>query len=734
MSTTRREIARPVANLGNTCYMNAVLQVLAHAPDLCNAIDFQPHRLCCPIAHENRVNNKRALLSLQQTSSTGAYNNNDTDFGRPMHTTGIRKSSRRKRAPDTYATIYAEENLDSVNEKNLSISSYDFKYCALCEVEYHLEAVHSNNTSSTTNKSRRNRKRKIVASSAKNSNKPVAPTAFVHGFIGNVAPWFRLGVQEDSHEFLRLLIDAMQQSCREARARKELQQITKSIPTSVPCTQPLRILVDDQEIPGNVRKTDSSEEFESDISGEKKKMEDDEDFDIEYPFQLFRGIVESNVTCTSCNISSSTFDQIEDISLEVTMKAARIEQKSSGSSTDISDKGTTIVGTTSGTSNSFLADVSTAFQRFAQIENLAGYKCKCGKVGSATKQSRLASISPILTLHLKRFRYGGAALENYRENGNKDGDVITSRRVARSSEVSRLLCDNGNNSQNNLNHSSKVRSTKIEGHIKFEMVLDLKPYVTKELRDKYIDGILSTLFAVIVHSGKDSHSGHYIAYVCNEKTNEWYKMDDARVTHVSLEEVTNAEAYILFYRVVDHPISLQLEKKIVKSQKQNRTHQQKEEMNGTRATENNVPSKTIRTGRNSGSNKIRSKAAGAQQQQETGNSEDVTLVTFTTLPPFSNSKLSQNEFINVTNYGNSNTESRTSDVNNNTPNNEDSVKKNKIVNIIQSDERKKRALAPPQFLDWTSSVKIKMSNDQFPLLRQVQEYINDNVELTSSLI
>lgn len=40
--------------------------------------------------------------------------------------------------------------------------------------------------------------------------------------------------------------------------------------------------------------------------------------------------------------------------------------------------------------------------------------------------------------------------------------------------------------------------------------------------------------------------------------NEWWKMDDARVSLVSAQEVLSAEAYMLFYRVVDHPYSKKL--------------------------------------------------------------------------------------------------------------------------------------------------------------------------------
>jgi hypothetical protein len=47
-------------------------------------------------------------------------------------------------------------------------------------------------------------------------------------------------------------------------------------------------------------------------------------------------------------------------------------------------------------------------------------------------------------------------------------------------------------------------------------------------------------------------------YVRNIAKNEWWKMDDARVSLVSTQEVLSAEAYMLFYRVVDHPYSKKL--------------------------------------------------------------------------------------------------------------------------------------------------------------------------------
>ncbi|KAI2500587.1 ubiquitinyl hydrolase [Fragilaria crotonensis] len=386
--------------------MNAVLQALAHAPELCLAIDYEPHQLTCPIA---RGNEERRRTS-PGPSCEG-----------PSRKRSTRKSRRSgKKSPCT-------DSDDSV----------DMEFCTLCEFEDHITEVHARSR----------------------SGDPVAPEVFVNGFVEQVAPpWFKLGVQEDSHEFLRILIEAMQKSS--ALASKATGH-------------------------GSVHDNPENEKL--------------------YPFKLFRGTVESNVCCDSCHAMNSTIDPIEDIGLEVTH-----------------------------TSGSALSDLSSAFQRFTKVEPLAEYKCdRCGKMGRATKQSRLASIPPILTLHLKRFRYGS------------DGKPLPPP-ARRGREVSQLLGASG--------------SAKIEGHIKFLEIFDLKPFLTEQLSGK-VKNMFCRLFAVVVHSGKNSHSGHYVAYVRNISKNEWWKMDDARVSRATSQEVLNAEAYMLFYRVVDHPVAQDLRAK-----------------------------------------------------------------------------------------------------------------------------------------------------------------------------
>lgn len=428
-----RTVARPVANLGNTCFMNAVLQALSHAPELCLAMDVESHSAHCPVKAENDAK-RRASPSIETDSIKGM------------------RKSRRAKSPSS------DESTDGL------------EFCALCEVENHIKHVHDSSK----------------------RDKPFAPNFFVNGFIQHVAPHFKLGMQEDSHEFLRLLIDAMQKSCHKARSSGSL---------------------DDE--------TDQQEEDENDATKS--------DQDKEYPFSLFRGMVESSVICNHCRACSKTIDPIEDIGLEVTVP----QTDDAPSGTRASSRGASPLPFP-------LTDVQTAFQRFAKAEDLdSGYKCeKCGKVGRASKQSRLASIPPILTLHLKRFRYGDS--RGVRQSGRNNR-----------SEVNQLL-------QYPEFLGGKSGSAKIEGHIKFDPVFDLRPYLTDELQSKTRGGMLCRLFAVIVHAGKNSHSGHYVAYVRNIERNEWWKMDDGRVTEVGMNEVLQAEAYMLFYRVVQHPVAEQL--------------------------------------------------------------------------------------------------------------------------------------------------------------------------------
>lgn len=538
----QRAVARAVSNLGNTCYMNAVLQALAHAPELCMAMDVNSHRMSCPIYKENAEkmaarSASSSAPSSRSSSPDNTLNNNFDDNGelKSVYTysstgsVGTRKSTRRSARTNSPSVSNNNNNSNNENGEDKSVDDPNVtKFCALCEAEHHMDRVHRNSNNG------RNSSGGVSA-----GNKPVSPMDFVHGFIDHVAPdSFRVGQQEDSHEFLRLLIEAMQKSCQQARSRKSMT-VDQGNPQDTPT----------ESIPSEAE----SESVDLSVNNNKVK----ESLDTEYPFQLFSGKIESKVTCGYCHTTSSTLDPIEDLGLEVTPIAGA----------PIAMGGRR--NTPSPVPTSSLADVSHALQRFACAEDLdAGYKCeKCGKVGKATKQMRLASIPPILTLHLKRFRYGASdpSMANAGGGaglfGHGGGGYLPTRRSQRTSEVSQLMASSGGVTSSVVGSDwfigGKSGSAKIEGPSEFKAVMDLKPYLTDELQKKH-GNMLCRLFAVVVHVGKNSHSGHYLAYVRNIAKNEWWKMDDSRVSLVSTEEVLRSEAYMLFYRVVDHPYSKKL--------------------------------------------------------------------------------------------------------------------------------------------------------------------------------
>jgi hypothetical protein len=227
--------------------------------------------------------------------------------------------------------------------------------------------------------------------------------------------------------------------------------------------------------------------------------------------------------------------------------------------------------------------VTAALQRFARVEVVDGYKCeRCHTTGRATKQSRLAAVPPILTLHLKRFRYGAdahVAIPSAASAGGGFGGGAADTAagpgaavVTRSSRSSASLAaahgsgigaGGGMSVPQDYALGGKSGSAKIEGHVQFQELIDLLPYLTPEVRAATApSAAFCRLFAVVVHAGKNSHSGHYIAYVKSLAKDGWYKMDDGRVSQVETKEVLKADAYLLFYRVVQHPVASALKDRL----------------------------------------------------------------------------------------------------------------------------------------------------------------------------
>ncbi|GFR44265.1 hypothetical protein Agub_g5470 [Astrephomene gubernaculifera] len=227
---------------------------------------------------------------------------------------------------------------------------------------------------------------------------------------------FRLGRQEDSHEFLRCLLDAMHEAC--------LRRFKPKPPPELANTT--------------------------------------------FVYRIFGGRLRSQIECEGVDYVSRTYDPFLDLSLEI-IRAPTLER---------------------------------ALGSFTAPEVLDGankYRCpKNNKLVRAVKRISVEEAPNVLTVHLKRFEYGGFG-------------------------------------------------AKINRKVDFPTQLDLRPYMSNAKGSKQ----LYDLYGVLVHHGHTVNSGHYICYV-KAANGLWHVCDDHRVTAVGERTVLEQRAYILFY-IRRHP-------------------------------------------------------------------------------------------------------------------------------------------------------------------------------------
>ena len=109
--------------------------------------------------------------------------------------------------------IKSHANNKKKKNNNQTITNHNkerLKCCVLYGFEKHISRVH-NATSSSSHDN------KLLLRNSNNitnfpENNITSPNDFINGFMKYVAPQFKIGIQEYSHEFLRLLINAMQRS------------------------------------------------------------------------------------------------------------------------------------------------------------------------------------------------------------------------------------------------------------------------------------------------------------------------------------------------------------------------------------------------------------------------------------------------------------------------------------------------------------------------------------------
>ncbi|BAT99376.1 hypothetical protein LR48_Vigan07g128200 [Vigna angularis] len=139
-----------------------------------------------------------------------------------------------------------------------------------------------------------------------------------------------------------------------------------------------------------------------------------------------------------------------------------------------------------------------ALESFTKVEKIdANFRCdSCKEEVSMEKQLMLDLTPSIAAFHLKRFKTDGILVE------------------------------------------------KIDKHIDFPLELDLQPYTISNQNNDVL--MKYDLYAIVVHTGFSSTSGHYFCFI-RSGPDTWHKLDDSMVTEVSGDSVRSQEAYILFY-------------------------------------------------------------------------------------------------------------------------------------------------------------------------------------------
>ncbi|KAG0464547.1 hypothetical protein HPP92_020616 [Vanilla planifolia] len=216
--------------------------------------------------------------------------------------------------------------------------------------------------------------------------------------------------------------------------------------------------------------------------------------------RVFSGILRSDITCTVCGFTSTTYDPCVDISLDLEPEML--------SNIDIYSCEKTRISTLTGCLDHF-----TRPEKLGSDQKLYCQHCQVKQ--DSVKQMSIRRLPLVLCFHVKRFAHSFL----------------------------------------------KRTSKKIDKYMQFPFSLDMTPYLSSSIiRNRFgnrifafegdesdISGEISSefeVFAVVTHSGR-LDSGHYVTYL--RLRNQWYKCDDAWITEVREEVVRASQGYMIYY-------------------------------------------------------------------------------------------------------------------------------------------------------------------------------------------
>ncbi|KAI0496577.1 hypothetical protein KFK09_022897 [Dendrobium nobile] len=247
---------------------------------------------------------------------------------------------------------------------------------------------------------------------------------------------------------------------------------------------------------------------------EQRKLHNEGSGDCCIVHKVFSGILRSDVTCSMCGYTSTTYDPCMDISLNLDYSNDSL--KSSSSNSHVCNGESDYFFPTQKYGMSTLLGCLEHFTRPERLGSDQKLFCQhCQVKQESIKQLSIRKLPLVACFHIKRFEHS------------------LQRNMAK----------------------------KIDRYVQFPFYLDMVPFLSSSiLRSRFGNRISSItdgdsdadmeltsefeIFAVITHSGK-LDSGHYTTYL--RQNNQWYKCDDSWITLVSENIVRASQAYMLFY-------------------------------------------------------------------------------------------------------------------------------------------------------------------------------------------
>ncbi|XP_020108559.1 ubiquitin carboxyl-terminal hydrolase 22-like [Ananas comosus] len=264
----------------------------------------------------------------------------------------------------------------------------------------------------------------------------------------------------------------------------------------------------------NYEQQDAHEFFISILDRIHENMEDDQHKsrsqghrDCCIAHRVFSGVLRSDVTCTNCGFTSTTYDPCLDISLDLDSgrnSMASLKPHIRNGEKDLSYGVSTLMRCLE------------SFTRPERLDSEQKFFCqRCKDRKESLKQMSIRRLPLVTCFHIKRFEHS----------------------------------------------SVKKMSRKVDHYLQFPFSLDMTPYLSSSiLRSRFGYRIFPSvgddsdaanelssefeIFAVITHSGR-LDAGHYVTYL--RLNDHWYKCDDTWITSVDENIVRASQAYMLFY-------------------------------------------------------------------------------------------------------------------------------------------------------------------------------------------